>query len=93
MRGLYGSPPQARLHISIQALSYIPYRPEVVGWSTPANHRPFGCRTHFCAVAGCPYPRNHVLDLIRRLEEIDQNLGGDGPHPLGKALQTGLAES
>jgi Fe-S-cluster containining protein len=40
--------------------------------------RPFGCRTHFCAAAGGPYARRDVLDLIRRLEEVDQALGGDG---------------
>ncbi len=53
--------------------------------------RPFGCRTHFCASAGGPYPRNHVLDLIRRLEEIDQTLGGDGPHPIEKSITAALA--
>lgn len=50
------------------------------------DSRPFGCRTHFCASAGGPYPRTHVLDLIRRLEEIDQTLGGDGPHPISSVL-------
>lgn len=54
--------------------------------------RPFGCRTHFCASAGGPYPRTHVLDLIRRLEEIDQNLGGDGPHYLENILHNTLQE-
>jgi len=54
--------------------------------------RPFGCRTHFCAAAGGPYPRTHVLDLIRRLEEIDQNLGGDGPHPIGKSITAALSD-
>ena len=54
--------------------------------------RPFGCRTHFCAAAGGPYPRTHVLDLIRRLEEIDQTLGGDGPHPIGKFITAALSD-
>ena len=53
--------------------------------------RPFGCRTHFCAAAGGPYGRSEVLDLIRRLEEIDAQLGGDGarslPAALGRALR------
>jgi hypothetical protein len=49
--------------------------------------RPFGCRTHFCAAAGGPYARRDVLDLIRRLEQIDVQLGGDGPHPLPTALR------
>lgn len=44
--------------------------------------RPFGCRTHFCAAAGGPYARREVLDLIRRLEEIDERLGGEGPRAL-----------
>jgi Fe-S-cluster containining protein len=54
--------------------------------------RPFGCRTHFCPAAGGPYPRSHVLDLIRRLEEIDQNLGGDGPHPIEKSITAALSD-
>ena len=53
--------------------------------------RPFGCRTHFCAAAGGPYPRNQVLDLIRRLEEIDTRLDGDGPHPIHQAVAHALA--
>jgi Fe-S-cluster containining protein len=54
--------------------------------------RPLGCRTHFCAAAGGPYPRTHVLDLIRRLEEIDQDLGGDGSHPIEKSITAALAD-
>ncbi len=38
--------------------------------------RPFGCRTHFCPAAGGPYARRDVLDLIRRLEAVDAQLGG-----------------
>jgi len=52
--------------------------------------RPFGCRTHFCAAAGGPYARAEVLDLIRRLEEIDQRLGGDGARPLPGAVAWAL---
>lgn len=48
--------------------------------------RPFGCRTHFCAAAGGPYPRRAVLDLIRRLEAVDRLLGGDGPRKIEAAL-------
>ncbi len=48
--------------------------------------RPFGCRTHFCAEAGGPYPRKSILDLIRRLEEVDRKLGGDGPRKIEAAL-------
>jgi Fe-S-cluster containining protein len=52
--------------------------------------RPFGCRTHFCAAAGGPYARRDVLDLIRRLEQIDEQLGGDGPHTLPAAISSVL---
>jgi len=49
--------------------------------------RPFGCRTHFCAAAGGPYPRRDVLDLIRRLEDVDRQLGGNGPFPIEAAIK------
>ena len=52
--------------------------------------RPFGCRTHFCAAAGGPYARRQVIDLIRRLEEIDERLGGDGPRALPAAISSVL---
>jgi Fe-S-cluster containining protein len=52
--------------------------------------RPFGCRTHFCAAAGGPYSRNEVRDLVRRLEDIDATLGGDGPHALPLAVESAL---
>lgn len=52
--------------------------------------RPFGCRTHFCAAAGGPYARREVLDLIRRLEQIDEQLGGDGPRTLPAAISSAL---
>ena len=55
------------------------------------ENRPFGCRTHFCAAAGGPYPRREVIDLIRRLEAIDEQLGGDGPHALPQAVGAALA--
>ena len=54
--------------------------------------RPFGCRTHFCDAAGGPYPRKAVLDLIRRLEAVDERLGGDGPRKIEGALVTALQE-
>jgi hypothetical protein len=50
------------------------------------SHRPFGCRTHFCNAAGGPYPRPHVLDLIRKLESLDEQLGGTGPRTLPSAV-------
>jgi len=54
--------------------------------------RPFGCRTHFCAAAGGPYARKEVLDLIRRLEAVDRQLGGDGPRKIQAAVAEALAE-
>ncbi len=52
--------------------------------------RPFGCRTHFCDAAGGPYPRKLVLDLIRRLEEVDRQLKGDGPRKIQPAVMAAL---
>lgn len=52
--------------------------------------RPFGCRTHFCAAAGGPYARREVIDLIRRLEAVDEALGGSGPRLLQNAVEEGL---
>jgi Fe-S-cluster containining protein len=54
--------------------------------------RPFGCRTHFCAAAGGPYARKEVLDLIRRLEDVDRKLGGAGPRKIQSAVTDALAE-
>lgn len=54
--------------------------------------RPFGCRTHFCQTAGGPMGRHEVLPLIRRLEKLDGELGGDGPHPLPQSVAQALDE-
>ena len=54
--------------------------------------RPFGCRSHFCDAAGGPYPRKVVLDLIRRLEEVDRRLGGIGPRKIQAAMADALEE-
>jgi uncharacterized protein len=54
------------------------------------DSRPFGCRTHFCAAAGGPYSRREVIDLIRRLEAIDESLGGTGPRILPNAIADAL---
>ena len=54
--------------------------------------RPFACRTHFCAAAGGAMKRREVLDLIRRLETVDAQLGGDGPRKLPAALAAALEE-
>ncbi len=56
------------------------------------QQRPFGCRTHFCAAAGGPYPRKQVADLIQRLEALDEQLGGDGPRPIQGAVADALEE-
>ena len=55
------------------------------------DSRPFGCRTHFCAAAGGPYARREVLDLIRRLEAVDESLGGARPLSLTTALISALS--
>jgi len=52
--------------------------------------RPFGCRTHFCAAAGGPVARRDVLDLIRRLEDVDLALNGNGPRPLQSTVADAL---
>ena len=54
--------------------------------------RPFGCRTHFCAAAGGPFARSEVIDLIRRLEQIDAEMGGVGPRTLQNAVADALDE-
>ena len=56
------------------------------------HDRPFGCRTHFCAAAGGPFARGDVIDLIRRLEQIDAELGGAGPRTLPNAVADALEE-
>jgi Fe-S-cluster containining protein len=47
--------------------------------------RPLGCRTHFCSAAGGNLPRQSVLDLIHRLEDIAAKLGDYSPRPLAQA--------
>ena len=54
--------------------------------------RPFGCRTHFCEAAGGPYARRDVAELIRRLDDIDERLGGEGTREIGAALRDALEE-
>ena len=56
------------------------------------ENRPFGCRTHFCAGAGGAIARRDVLDLIRRLEDVDVALNGDGPRRLQDAVAKALDE-
>jgi Fe-S-cluster containining protein len=54
--------------------------------------RPFACRTHFCEAAGGPYARKEVVDLIRRLEDLDARLRGDGPRKIEAAVADALDE-
>jgi hypothetical protein len=54
--------------------------------------RPFGCRTHFCDAAGGPYTRREVTAHIRKLEEIDERLGGDGGRDITVAIRDALEE-
>jgi len=56
------------------------------------DSRPFGCRTHFCAAAGGPYSRREVIDLIRRLEAVDESLDGTGARLLQSAIADALAD-
>jgi Fe-S-cluster containining protein len=54
------------------------------------DSRPFGCRTHFCRAAGGNLERKDVIDLIRRLEKVDTELGGAGPRLLEDAVAAEL---
>lgn len=56
------------------------------GRCTIYEHRPFGCRTHFCRAAGGVVPRKLVVDLIQRLEAVDEKLGGEGSRGLPEAI-------
>ncbi len=55
------------------------------------EHRPFGCRTHFCPAAGGQYPRKTVADLIQRLDALDEKMGGDGPRAIQSAVTDALS--
>lgn len=64
------------------------------GKCTVYEHRPFGCRTHFCKSAGGPYARGEVRDLIHQLEDLGQALGKTEamnlPVAIAQALQVQL---
>lgn len=63
------------------------------GRCTIYAYRPFGCRTHFCEVAGGMYPRKHVADLIRRMEALDEQQGSrDGARDFLGALEDALED-
>jgi uncharacterized protein len=69
-----------------------PFLDEQTGDCLIYDSRPFGCRTHFCAAAGGPYSRREIIDLIQRLEAIDESLGGTGARVLQNAVADALAE-
>jgi len=56
------------------------------------ENRPFACRTHFCEAAGGPYERKEVLDLIRRIEKVDDDLMGSGPQKIEVAVGAAMRE-
>jgi uncharacterized protein len=60
------------------------------GRCTIYEDRPFACRTHFCEQAGGSLDRSSVIDLIRRLEVIDEELGGSGGRKIEAALREAL---
>lgn len=69
-----------------------PMLESITGTCLIYQDRPFGCRTHFCAAAGGPVARREVLDLIRRLEDVDLALNGNGPRTLQSAVAEALRE-
>jgi hypothetical protein len=69
-----------------------PMLQERTGKCMAYTSRPLGCRTHFCDAAGGPRTRATIVDLIRRLERVDEVLGGCGPRPLTAALRDALGE-
>ncbi|MEM7384900.1 MAG: YkgJ family cysteine cluster protein [Verrucomicrobiota bacterium] len=54
------------------------------------DHRPFGCRTHFCAAAGGDLPRKAIHHLIQRLETLAEKLGDSDVRKLPDAVQHSL---
>ena len=82
---------RARLPVSLDAATGACPMLDGKGRCLIYEARPFGCRTHFCAAAGGPYSRREVIDLIRRLEEVDERLGGEGPRALPDAVADALA--
>ena len=80
-----------RKTLPVRADGACPMLDEKSGRCIIYEQRPFGCRTHFCKAAGGPYERGEVIDLIRRLEVVDAQLGGDGVRLLGAAVADELA--
>jgi Fe-S-cluster containining protein len=81
-----------RTQLPQNAMGACPMLDSISGNCLIYESRPFGCRTHFCSAAGGPYARREVIDLIRRLEAIDVEVGGAGPRPLQNAITDVLNE-
>ena len=50
--------------------------------------RPFACRTHYCDAAGGKLSRKEIVDLVRRLEEVDRRLGAAGAQKIQVAIRS-----
>jgi Fe-S-cluster containining protein len=81
-----------RTQVPENAIGACPMLDSISGNCLIYDSRPFGCRTHFCGAAGGPYARRQVIDLIRRLEAVDAQVGGSGPRLLQNALLDALNE-
>jgi Fe-S-cluster containining protein len=81
-----------RTQLPVNATGACPLLEAATGNCLIYDSRPFGCRTHFCAAAGGPYARREVIDLIRRLEAVDESLGGTGPRLLQNAIRDAMRE-
>ena len=81
-----------RTQLPVNATGACPLLEAATGNCLIYESRPFGCRTHFCAAAGGPYARREVIDLIRRLEAVDESLDESGPRLLQNAITDALGE-
>jgi Fe-S-cluster containining protein len=81
-----------RTELPVNPMGACPLLDATTGNCLIYESRPFGCRTHFCVAAGGPYARREVIDLIRRLEAVDAQLGGEGPRLLQNAIVDALAD-
>ncbi len=72
--------------VPVKADGSCPMLVESTGRCQIYQDRPFACRTHFCEAAGGAYPRRDVIDLIRRLEAVDEKWDGRGPQKIEVAI-------
>lgn len=77
------------LALDLSSSAICPFLNDEAGLCRIYDGRPFACRTHFCGPAGGPYPRKQVADLINALEQIDQELGGEG---VGRSLPVAIRQ-